>query len=228
MKNKTIVCGIIILAILLFSAYLYAMFLPGVWHGDAFLYKQSDGSFVGSDSYADYKMVIKPANYGSDIEFSVNEKINHYQIKYDDGDINRNVEISENGNVICKGKAMKFDDTYIVFDDETGTSDIISVRGGDEIPTEEELLPRTSDLYSWAVSDKTATRGNPYMLIFIFLFGVTLFIDIKYPDFFWILKYRWSVDGGEPSESYRMGQKIGYVLMPIGIVVCMVLTFTIH
>lgn len=224
MKNKFI----IIFAIVLLFIYLRAIFLPGLWHGDAFLYKQDDGSFVGSDIYADYKMTIKPTDYGTDIEFSVNDKTNHYQVKYDKDDFNRNVEVLENGTVICKGQAKGNENNWFVIDIETGSSDMISVRVGNEAPTEEELFPNYSRLYNWAVSDKADTRGNPWMLFFIAVLAIILFLDIKFPNLFWILEHRLEVDGGEPSDWYRFGQKVGYVLMPIGMLVCVVLTFTIH
>ena len=66
--KKPCIIGGIVLSVVLLALYLRAMFLPGLWHGDAFLYKQDDGSFAGSDIYAEYKMNIKPSDYGTDIE----------------------------------------------------------------------------------------------------------------------------------------------------------------
>lgn len=224
-KQCTIIA--IVLAVVLLAMYLKAVFIPGLWHGDAFLYKQDDGTFAGSDIYADYKMAVTPADYGSDIDFSVNGRQNKYQIKYDKNDLYRSVEISENGTVICKGKAVGIDDDYIVID-ETGSSDMIDIRVGNETPTEEELFPNYSRLYNWSVSEKTDTRGNPYMLFLILLFGVILFLDIRFPNLFWILEHRLDVDGGEPSDWYLFGQKVGRVVLAASMVVCVVLTFTIR
>lgn len=228
-KNKKlcIITGIA-LAVVLLILYLYAMFIPGLWYGDAFLYKQEDGIFAGSDIYADYTMNIKPADYGTDIDFSINDKTNHYQVKYDKDDLNRNVEILENGKVICKGQAIGNENNWFVIDDEMGSSDMISVRVGNEIPTEEELFPNYSRLYNWAVSDKTDTRGEPLMLFVIAFLAIILFLDIKFPMLFWILEHKLEVDGGEPSDWYLFGQKVGRVVMSIGILVCVILTFTIH
>ena len=66
------------------------------------------------------------------------------------------------------------------------------------------------------------------MLLLILLGAAILFIDIKFPDLFWILEHRLEVDGGEPSDWYRSGQKFGRVMLVGGIIVCMILTFTIH
>ena len=217
-----------ILAGVLFCLYLWAMFLPGLWHGDAFLYRQDDGSFKGSDHYAKYSMSISPADYGTSIDFSVNNKSNHYQIKYDENDWERNVEIFENGTLICKGKAFGAGNDYIVFADEPFSSDIVSVRVSNAPPTEEELFPGPTALYNWSVSDKTSSRGEPSMLILIGLFGLMLFLDIKFPMLFWILEHRLDVDGGKPSEWYLFGQKMGRILLAIAIPVCMIVTFTLR
>ena len=226
-KKQCIILGIILLIILL-AIYLWAMFLPGLWHGDTFLYRQEDGSFKGSDYYAEYVMKISEAEYGKDIDFSVNDKINHYQVKYDEDDLNRKVEVLENGKVICQGKALDTGNSYIVFDDESGSSDMISVRVGNEAPSEDELFPGYSKLYSWSRLEKNDTRGNPYMIIIILILGIILFLDIKFPMLFWILEHRLDVDGGEPSDWYLFGQKVGRILMVIGIFVSTIMTFTIH
>ena len=220
--------GLICLAIILLAVYLRALFLPGLWHGDAFLYRQKNGSFAGSDAYAAYTMTIQDAEYGTDIDFSVNETVNRYQIKYDENDLSREVEVLENGTTICMGTAVGIENDWIVIDKETGSSDMITVRVGNEVPTEAELFPNYSKLYNWAVSDTTDTRGNPYILFIALIFGVWLFLDVKFPLLFWILEHRLEVDGGEPSDWYLFGQQVGRVVLLIGILVCMVLVFTIH
>ncbi len=226
-KKKCIIAGVVLLIGLLII-YLRTLFLPGLWHGDTFLYKQDDGSFAGSDVFAEYKMTIKPADYGTDIDFSVNNKTNLYQIKYDKRDFKRSVEVLENGNVICRGKALGQDGDYIVIDDETGSSDVIVVRVENETPTEEELFPGYTDLYNWSVNEKYDTRGEPWAIAYIVLLALILFLDIKFPNLFWIIEHRLEVDGGEPSDWYLFSQKVGRVLLSIGILVCVVLTFTIH
>lgn len=229
-NNHRKLCFIIgtVVAAALLILYLHALFMPGLWYGDAFLYRQSDGSFSGSDLYADYEMVITPADYGTDIQFSVNDKTNYYQIKYNENDFNRNVEVSENGNTIFNGTAYGFADSWILLDENHKMPDGITVRTSNHVPTEDELFPSYSTLYSWSVSDKTDTRGEPSMLFFIFLAGTILFLDLRFPNLFWILEHRLEVDGGEPSDYYRFGQKVGNILVAISIPVCMILTFTIH
>ncbi len=226
--RKVCIIAVVAVAAALLFLYLRVMLLSGLWHGDAFLYKQADGSFAGSDFYADYKMGITPTDYGEAIDFTENEKTNHYQVRYNENDLNANVEVLENGTVICRGRAVKVGNYWHVIDESTGSSDMISVRVGGEAPTEEELFPNYSMLYSWSVSDGYDTRGNPYMLFIIALLAIILFLDIKFPDLFWILEHRLDVDGGEPSDWYRFGQKVSRIVLAVGILICVVLTFTIH
>ena len=226
-KKQSIVVGIILLVALLI-VYLRALFLPGLWHRDAFLYWQDDGSFSGSDIYADYKMTITYFYYGADVDFSVNDVTKHYQIKYDNNDLNRNVEILENGNTVFKGNAFGSGDGWMLLDENHEMVDGIIVYTGNYVPAEDELFPGYTKLYNWAVSDKTNTRGEPYVLLLVLLFGVILFLDIKFPDLFWLLEHRLDVDGGEPSEWYRFSQKIGRVVLSAGVLICIILTFTLH
>lgn len=226
-KKPCIIIGII-LAVFLLLAYLRAMFLPGFWHGDAFLYRQENGSFAGSDFYADYKMNIEKTDIGSNISFTVNGKTREYNVMYNLSDPIGNVKVFENGNVIFDGKAIGEKDNYILIDENSTSTDVISVRVGNSPPTEDELFPGYTRLYTWSVMDKYDTRGNTYMLFLIILFATIVFLDIKFPDLFWILEHRLEVDGGQPSDWYRFGQKVGNVLLLLGILVCMVLTFTTH
>ena len=226
-KKPCIIAGIILVVIILI-VYLKAVFAPGLWHGNAFLYLQKNGSFEGSDIYAQYKMKLKSDRYGTDIDFSVNDKINRYQVKYNNDDPYRNVEVLENGTIVCKGKALGAENNWFVIDDELGSSDIVSVRVGNEVPTVEELFPSYSRLYNWSVNNDFDTRGNPGMLFLIALFSIILFLDIKFTMLFWLLEHRLDVDGGEPSDLYLFGQKVGRILMFIGIPVCMVLTFILR
>lgn len=66
------------------------------------------------------------------------------------------------------------------------------------------------------------------MLPIIFMCFLVLFLDIKFPNLFFVINYRLMVDGREPSELYRMGQKIGRIILGITIFVCIVLSLTTH
>lgn len=225
-KKPCIIAGIV-LAVVLLAIYLRAMFLPGLWHGDAFLYKQDNGSFAGSDIYAEYKMSIKPADYGTNINFYVNGDLKNYQIKYSDDNFERKVEIAENNEVIFTGTALAIQDEWVLRKDNYEFPEQIIVWADNDIP-HEALFPGYTKLYDWSINEDYDTRGNPGMLFLIALFSIILFLDIKFPMLFWILEHRLEVDGGEPSDWYLFGQKVGRVVLSIGILVCVILTFTIH
>lgn len=44
-KLCIVLMGVLCLALV--AGYLYATFLPGIWHGDAFLYDKGQGVFAG-------------------------------------------------------------------------------------------------------------------------------------------------------------------------------------
>lgn len=217
-----------ILTAIFFIIYLRALFLPGLWHGDAFLYLQKDGSFAGNDTYAEYKMNITPVRYGTDITFSVNNITKKYQLEYNKDNLSGNVRVLENGVEIFNGKAIGENNNYILLDEDTKGTDLISIHVGNEPPSEEELFPGYTRLYNWSVAEKHDFRGNPLMMLFALFLALILFLDIKFPNLFWALEHRLEVDGGEPSDLYRFGQKIGYVLISAAIFVCIILTFTTH
>lgn len=226
-KKQCVILGIILFAIL-FIVYLRALFQTGFWHGDAFLYKMENGSYQGSDIYAEYKMTVNSAEYGANIDFYVNDKLNHYMVKYSGNDLQKDVEIKENNKTIFDGTAFCMDNNWILHQENIDLPGDIKVYTSNYVPAEEELFPGYTNLYNWAVAKRADIRGNAYMLFFIFLLAAFLFLDIKFPKLFWILEHRLDVYGGEPSDWYLFGQKIGRVIMALGIPVCMVLTFTIH
>lgn len=231
-KKACIISGVI-LAIALFALYLYAMLLPGIQYGDAFLYKQKDGSFQGYEMYGyytrvDYKMNIDETEDGAEILFSVNDNTREYKIVHNASDINRAVQVYENGEQVFDGEAHKMGEEYLLLDGNYDMADGIKIRVGNQVPELDELFPGYTWLYNRAVEKRHDTRGEPAMLLLILLGAFILFIDIKFPDLFWILEHRLEVDGGEPSDWYRTGQTFGRVLLVIGIIVCMVLTFTMN
>lgn len=231
-KKVCVIIGIVLI-LALSVLYLYAMLLPGVWHGDAFLYRQKDGSFAGSETYGhyykmNYKMNIEKTDDGADVSFSVNDTKREYDIIHNTNDIDRSVKIFENGELVFEGRAHDRGGEYLLLDENYDMADSIRIYVDNQVPDEEELFPGYTRLYNWSIAEKYDIRGNPAALFVILLFGIILFIDIKFPDFFWILEHRLHVDGGEPSDWYRLGQKFGRILLIVGIFVFVILTFTIH
>lgn len=213
-----------IIAVCLFIIYIMAVFKPGLWFGDAFLYRNDDGTFAGSDIYADYKMKITPKDYGTDIDFSLNDKEFYYQLKYDG---KGKTQVIKNGETIFDGDAFRSGDTWILLDESEELVDVVVNRYGNT-PTEEELLPNRTMLYNWAVAEDLETRGEPTMIFLILIIAVILFLDIKFPQLFWFIEHGLDTTGGEPSAFYYFGQKVGRVVMAVGIIACVIMTFTLH
>lgn len=231
-RKACIITGIT-LGLALLAVYLYAMLLPGIRYGDAFLYRQKDGSFAGYEMYGyytrvDYKMNIEKSEEGGNITFSVNDTVREYEIIHNTNELERSVQVFENDELVFDGKAHMMGSEYLLLDDNYDMADGIRVYVDNQVPDVEELFPGYTWLYNRMVEKRHNTRGEPAMLLLILLGAGILFLDIKFPDLFWILEHRLEVDGGEPSDWYRAGQAFGRVLLVIGIIVCMILTFTIH
>ena len=222
--GKFFKAGGVIIAVCLFIVYLLAIFKPGLWYGDAFLYQNDDGTFAGSDIYADYKMKITPKDYGTDIDFSINDKEFYYQLKY--GDDTR-VQVVKDGETMFDGNAFPSGDEWILIDESEDLVDVVVKRYGNT-PTEEELLPNRTMLYNWAMAEDLDTRGEPAMILIVLLIGGILFLDVKFPTLFWFLEHGLDTVGGEPSGWYYFGQKVGRIALVAGIVVCVIITFTMH
>lgn len=231
--RKVFITAGAIIVTALFAVYLYAMFLPGIRYGDAFLYQQKDGSFAGYEMYGyytrvDYKMDIRKSEQGADITFAVNDTVREYEIIHTMAEPERSVKVFENGEPVFEGKAHKMSEEYLLLDGNYDMADGIKIRVGNQVPEVEELFPGYTWLYNRMTETRHDTRGEPAMLLLILLGAGILFIDIRFPDLFWILEHRLEVDGGEPSDWYRTGQTFGRVLLIIGIIVCMIMTFTIN
>lgn len=225
-KKAYVISGAV-LFFLLAALYLYAMFLPGFWYRDAFLYQKNDGSFQGSDWCGDYQMKIAPTDNGAAISFSVNEMTKQYVItgSFDDD----NIQVFENGVPVFKGYAASIgDSSYLLIDEEGYADDVIDITVGNTIPNTEELFPNYSQLFNWAVSTDYNTRGNLSMILFLLITCVILALDIAFPDLFFLLEHQFDVVSGEPSDWYRLMQKISRVLLAFGILLCIFLGFTTH
>ncbi|MBQ3038311.1 MAG: hypothetical protein IJD30_03940 [Clostridia bacterium] len=216
----------IALAVVLFAVYLHALFQQGLWHRDAFLYKQDNGSYIGSDMLADYKMSIEQTDDGTDILFSVNDETKHYNIIYDLENMAQKVKVLENNELIFEGNAHRMGEEYILMDDDFNMADEIVIYVDGQPLNEKNLFPGYTKLYNWAVSNEHDIRGNPAMLIIILISVVILLLDIKCPDLFWLLEHGLDVDGGEPSDWYRFGQKAGRIITIAVIIICIITTFT--
>lgn len=223
--KKQCIIAIVALAAVLIPLYLYFMFQTGIWYQDAFLAEQRDGSFQGKKDGIHYVLHITPTQNGAQIDFLVNGQNRKYEVVKTELDGIPAAEFYENGEQVIEGKVMNPESNYyLVINNEEDIIDgmDLHISTGEERDPE-EYFPKYGTQYGWTVmclEDSYDRRGEPMFLFFAALFGIPLFLDIRYPDLFFELRYRRYVDGDcEPSEYYRFWQVIGRVVLAIAIII---------
>ena len=222
MKKRYFFYGV--LPVILLSVYLFALLRLGVWYGNTFLYRQNDGSYKGSDSYAVYQFKMEKAETGAVVTFAVNDTRRTYrivqdntlQIFLDETCLFTGEAVSFGGGWMLKGTDGEFEDTPGVAAD-TGTP-----------PGEEALFPDCTRLYNWAVRSSDAVRGNLTWFTLALVTAIIGLLDLFFPNLFFTLHHRLYVEGGEPSGWYRIGQKIGRVLLAVCVVIFVIQSFAVH
>lgn len=223
--KKQCIIVIVALAAVLIPLYLYFMFQTGIWYRDAFLVEQRDGSFQGKKDGIHYVLHVTPTQNGAQIDFSVNGQSRQYEVVKTELDGIPAAEFYENGEQVIEGKVMNPESNYyLVINNEEDIIDgmDLHISTGEERDPE-EYFPKYGTQYGWTVmclEDSYDRRGEPMFLFFAALFGIPLFLDIRYPDLFFELRYRRYVDGDcEPSEYYRFWQVIGRVILAIATII---------
>lgn len=223
--KKQCIIAIVALAAVLIPLYLYFMFQTGIWYQDAFLVEQRDGSFQGKKDGIHYVLHITPTQNGAQIDFSVNGQSRQYEVVKTELDGIPAAQFYENGEQVLEGTVMNPESNYyLVINNEEDIIDgmDIHISTGEESDPE-EYFPKYGTQYSWTVmclEDSYDRRGEPMFLFFAALFGIPLFLDIRYPDLFFELRYRRYVEGDcEPSEYYRFWQVIGRVILAIATII---------
>lgn len=229
-RKSFIICGAIIAAAV-FAFYLYALFRPGYWYLDVFLYKEK-APFEGMEVYsghdavnkAEYELTIAKDGMKTYMAFTVNEEERSYEIISDNTeDYYPNVTIFENGEQIFKGTHRGFG--LLTEDDEYFEKSVEIIPSYAYPLSEEELFPPYNWLYDVSQSIKTEIRGEPYWLILIVMLIGLVALDMAHPDFFWCFNNWLDVKGGEPSEFYRFTQKALWILSPFIVLILMIVSF---
>ena len=226
-RKACIIGGTLIFAAV-FAFYLFALFRPGYWHREVFLYKEKapfEGMsvFSGHDAVnkADYELTMAKEGTTTYMAFTVNETERSYEINSDDSEGSfPAVEIFENGELVFRGTYMGF----LMDENDEPFEPLISIGYGPYVPTEEELFPSYNWLYDVS-RQRTGIRGNIIFFPVIIIIAAVVIIDMIHPDLLWELNHRLSVEGGKPSEFYRSAQKISWILAPVIIIIFMIMSF---
>ena len=231
-KKACIITGIIV-AVIIFAVYLYALFFPGYWYRDSFLYKQK-APFEGIEVYSGkdkingvfYEMTMAKDGTKTCIVFTVNEIEREYEILSNNSKSNyAEVEIYENGKLVFEGSYF----SNMLFS-KSGEPFVETPNMNYYIPgelSEEELIPSYNWLYEISQRRNTEIRGDVIWLSFIVVFAGIIALDMFFPDLYWELHHRLAVDGGEPSDYYRLVQKAGWVMSPFIILALMIASFVV-
>ena len=222
-KRKSTYILISIAALILFSMYLYALTRPGVRYGDAFLYQQADGSFVGKDTYFDYRMDLQDTENGISISFSVEDETRNYLVTL--GKSDDSVIIYENDTILFEG--TEWGNSGMLLDKNGELVFGVTVSVNSHMPVAEEQFPNFMQLYRIATIDALDLRGSVECVFLILFFGLYIIIDVCFPEFFFRARYFLAFDlkNAEPSDGYYVGQLIGRVVCAVAIVVCAIISF---
>lgn len=216
MAKKQIVRNILLIAcaLVLLTVYFVAFFKPGVWHRNAFLYREEPLVYVGMDEFVYYHLQVEPKENGANLCFTVNDTTREYAVET----AGEAVSIREGGTVLFSGKVLPFGDTYML-ENENGELEMpLTVIAGGVMPEEEELFPNVNQLYEWAIVREDNVRGDFAALTVLLISVLVLVLDLIFPNLFFYLSHGLAVDGGEPSGFYRFGQTVSRVLLGLLII----------
>ena len=233
-KRKKIILAIGIVAAFLLILYFKLFFTKGIYYDDVFLKKSttfSETNYSGSSVYGDIHIIVKEEkdkqidviyNLPGDltrqytVEF-INKNNNNYQ------DFEPIVIKDKDGNIILEG--MYRSESLFLLDNngETVMDNMLQITFNGANPYDEEYEVSLKNVVDLAAFSEDTIRGRfEYLVMAILLFAITI-IDIRFPLFFFQLRYAMSVNDPEPSDLYLFMQKVTRVVYPIiGIVLMIV------
>ena len=130
--------------------YLCAASRPGVWLRDAFLYRQTDGSFAGRDEYGIYALTVTAAEHETQAMFAMNGETIQYRIVTSSQE---NVQIYQDDRKIFAGQAIGEPGDAVLWAENGQLADDINVVVNGEYQ-QQDLLPTCQWLYNIAVGGR--------------------------------------------------------------------------
>ena len=112
--------------------YLCAASRPGVWLRDAFLYRQTDGSFAGRDEYGIYALTVTAAEHETQAVFAMNGETIQYRIVTSSQE---NVQIYQDDRKIFAGQAIGEPGDAVLWAENGQLADDINVVVNGGVPT---------------------------------------------------------------------------------------------
>lgn len=208
--------------------YLGLFFRQGIWYHDMFLYQTQKGVFenhsFGDEIILEIQTEDKDSELISDVTITVDMVTQQYKVILKERGSYTLVEVYENGNLSIEGKAIGTRGDYFLLDSNNQIIDkpLVIVSDGEYI--REDLFPNYTGIVNLASKPKLDFRGSLAMLALVVLLSIILAVDCKFPNLAYNLHNGLWTEGGEPSDFYRITQKVSRVLLVIGIVVCAILS----
>ena len=218
-KKSVFLAGGLLLVILA-ALYLWVLFRPGFWYDGVFLARRQTGIFTGQNSRAAYSLSVSRTPMQAELSFSLNGETRNYRVLFSEQPFS--TRIYENDALVFTGEAIPAGDFYLLTarEDMYNLDSIIQIQVS-EAEEPEPKFPGLGQIYTWAMAGKCETYGSPMFLLPSLLLAASLALDIRFPDLAFHVRHGLDVDGGEPSDWYRTGQKIGRVILVLAMLYCM-------
>ncbi len=224
----------IILAFLAAALILYfiVFFTRGAEFDDTFLKKEvvsSDAHYMGKNMYGSIHITVKglkDVHRSAEVIFRLPNDINRrYTVNFQDPknwDAGIENIKGEDGSIVFEGEYRKDRDFMVDKNGELWLDYNARVMKYGESPYNEDYKISLKNVADFAYSAKDITRGNYGLLVLALFFLAITIIDIKYPLFFFNLKYSFSVENPQPSDTYLALQKISWIAYPAIAVLLMI------
>jgi hypothetical protein len=222
-NNKLFIIVLLVSLLLVIFLYLKAFFTTGVNFNGVFLKKEivsNETHYTGRSKQGAIHITV--IGRGSDTEKSMAEVIynlpnninQHYTVYFNHKEkyAMENVEIrDENENTVFEGMYQKGD--LFLYDVNNGPliEDIIFHSNTDtEVPYAKNYKVSFINIVRFSTYEKEQIKGHLGMLLVAVVLIAVTAIDIKYPLFFFMLRYSLDVEDPKPSEHYITMQRAAW------------------
>ena len=166
-KHRELVLMVAAAVLLAAAAAASAMLRPGVWFGDAFLYKTGDGVYLEKDGWS--ALEVKPTTEGARAVFRLGEESREYRLTTR----TRMTEIFQDGRLKFRGTVQPEGEGYR----------FLNERGEPiEAPDTGDGFPDFRQVYTWAMGKDTGRRGNPWVLFPLAVLVLLLTAELFFPQ----------------------------------------------
>jgi len=230
-----ILLSVIVLALLAF--YLKIFFTTGAYFEDTFLKKETSHSqiqYIGSNKYGDIKITVKELSSSPKSVEVIYELPNNikkeYTINFKNDSIDNNDSLltienikDEAGNLVFTGGYYDKDSQILLDENKNpvfeGYLNPVVEGQNPFIANYKVSISTTTD---FATSTVDSRKGNFYILLIALIILTIILIDIKFPLFFFTLRYMWTVEKPEPSDFYTFMQRICWYVCPVISIILMI------